>query len=341
MPSEGQPPLLDFDVQAKKPEEIPLQRHGALLLLAARAAMAELFSHGQEISPIAVFPDLARIFTNFVGGYAESVEVTFQHPKPLLDSLLALTVFSMERSIGNPENDQEFQDFVLALTGCTVQENYSSIRQIPATILHSHPSQLTRFKLVRKVLEDEDMLRFKDCAVGWVKNEILNAAGSASDSNVFLNPHYFSVLLPSLFPPLDLDLSSDIVASFMQFSQTLVPSVHAALSLLYVLISSTDLRQQLHLEKAYSYLRRRVLEPLKTLCHAFESDLTKNGGDGRIEAAVDMWEIGMSRSVGLISHVLEQVEEAAGEAFGADAELNEPSADDIAKVDAVRKETSS
>ena len=339
MPSEDQPPPLDFEEPPKKPEEIPLQRHGALLLLAARAAMAELFSHGQEISSIAVFPDLAHIFYNFVGGYTESVEVTFQHPKLLLDSLLALTIFSMERSIGNSKNDQEFQDFVLALTGCTAHEKYSSVRQIPTAILHSHPLQLTRFKLVRKVLEDENMLRFKDRATEWLKNEILNAAGSASDSTIFLDPHYFSVLLPSLFPSTDLDVSSDFVASFMKFSQTLVPSIHAALNLLYLLISSTNLRQRLQLEKSYSYLRRRVLDPLKALCHAFESDLTQNGGDGRIEAAVDMWEIGMPRSVGLISHALKQVEDAASEAFDADAELKEPSADDIAKVDAVRKET--
>lgn len=307
--------------------------------------MAELFSHGQEASPITIFPTLARVFSNFVGGYSDSVEVSLEQPNVLLDSLLTLTVFSMEISIGAPDNEQEFQDFLLALTGCAAHQTYSSIRQIPATVLHSHPSPLTRFKLIRKVLEDESLQPFKDNAIGWLKHEILAASGSNAPSNeskIFLDPNYFAVLLPSLFTPTELlNVSSDIVASWLNFSQTLVPSLHAALSLLYFLISSQNLRQRLQLEKSYLYLRRRVLEPLKSLCHAFESDLTQNGGDGRIEAAFDMWEVGMSRSVGLVSHALEQVEDAAGEAIVlADSELEEPTADDIASVAAIRKETS-
>lgn len=349
MSSEKQPPPLDFEELPKTPEEIPLERHGALLLLAARAAMAELFSQGQEISSIAVFPTLSQIYSDFVGGYSQSVEVSVEQPRILLDSLLALTVLSMERSIGLPDNEQGFENFLLALTGCTAHQSYTSIRQISTSILHSHPSQLTRFKLIRKVLEDEKLLSFKDSAIGWLKYEILGAAGQASDSSghsnessIFLNPHYFSVLIPSLFTSTEhLNISSAIVASWFEFSQTLVPSLHAALSLLYLLISSQDLRQRLQLEKHYLYLRRKVLEPLKSLCHAFESDLTQNGGDGRIEADFDMWEIGMSRSVGLISHALGQVEDAAGEALVlADIELPEPTADDVARTESIRQETS-
>jgi citrate synthase len=48
----------------------------------------------------------------------------------------------------------------------------------------------------------------------------------------------------------------------------------------------------------------------------------------------------MARSVGLISHVVERVEDALENAFGStDLESSEPSADDIARVDAIRKET--
>lgn len=349
MPSEKQPPPLDFEELPKTPEEIPLERHGALLLLAARAAMAELFSHGQEIPSIEVFPTLGLIFSNFIGGHSQSVEASVEQPRILLDSLLTLTVLSMERSIGAPDNEKDFENFLLALTGCTAHQSYSSIRQFSTGILHSHPSQLTRFKLIRKVLEDKKLLPLKDSAIGWLKHEILNAAGQASDSsgpsdesNIFLDPHYFSMLLPSLFTSTGhLDISSGIIASWFEFSQTLVPSLHAALNLLYLLISSPNFRQRLQLEKSYLYLRREVLEPLKSLCHAFESDLTQNGGDGRIEAAFDMWEIGMSRSVGLISHALGQVEDAVGEAFVlADVELPEPTADDVARTETVRKETS-
>lgn len=66
------------------------------------------------------------------------------------------------------------------------------------------------------------------------------------------------------------------------------------------------------------------------------------GGEGRIQAAVgeDMVEVGMARSVGVVLHTLEQVEDIVGDAFVlSDKELQEPNADDISKVDAIRKNT--
>lgn len=302
--------------------------------------MAELFSSGQVI-PMAVFPDLARLFANFVGGFQTPDEVAFGQPQPLLDSLLTLTVFSMEKSIGEPSSDTEFSSFVLELTACTARQNYSTVRRIPSAIVHSHPSEVTRFKLIRRVLEDDSLQTAKDSAIGWLKDGIL---ATSNPGSIFHNPHYFSVLFPLLFNSthLFLDVSSGIVASWVKFSQTLAPSIHAALSLYYILVSSAQLRHQLQLEKTYLFFRNRFFEPLRSLCHAFEADQKDHGGAGRIEAAVgrDMCEIGMARSVGLVSHTLEQVEEVVDDVFVlSDKELQEPNADDIARVEAVRKET--
>lgn len=345
-PAKNQPAPLDFDEPPQNVEDIPLERHGSLLLLAGRAAMAELFSSGQ-VPPIPVFPDLARIYSNFIWPVKSPDDVAFGQPQPLLDSLLTLTTLSLRNNaIGEPTDDKEFYDLLLAVTACTTRQTYSIIRQLPEVIVHSHPSQSTRFKVIRRVLEDEHLLAVKDRAVGWLKKEILAASAQSSNNatNIFLNPHYFSVLFPLLFNSADLllNVSTDIAASWIQFSQTLAPSIHAALSLYYILLQSSTLRTQLQLEKTYPYFRSRFLEPLKTLCHAFETEMTQNGGDGRIEAAVgeEMSQIGMARSVGLISHVVERVEEALDNAFGgADLESSEPSADDIARVDAIRKET--
>ncbi|KNG85645.1 hypothetical protein ANOM_005571 [Aspergillus nomiae NRRL 13137] len=332
-PPDKHPQPLDFDEPPRNVEEIPLERHGALLLLAARAAMAELFSSGQ-VTPIAVFPELAQIFDNFVGGHDKPDEIAFGQPQALLDSLLTLTVFSMQRSVGEPSNEIEFRRFILSLTACTTRQSYNSIRRIPGTILHSHPSHIVRFKTIRQCYR-------------VLKDEILDAnkkLSSSPESDTFINPHYFSVLFPLLFnsSELLLNVSSDIVASWIKFSQTLTPSIHAALSLYYILLSSSTLRAQLQLEKTYIYFRNRFLEPLKSLLHAFESDLTQNGGDGKIESAVgeNMCQVGMARSVGLVSHAVEQVEDAVSDAFvGADDELQEPSMDDVARVDKIRKET--
>ncbi|KAL4883357.1 YAP-binding/ALF4/Glomulin [Aspergillus karnatakaensis] len=341
---DAQPPPLDFEEHPKKAEEIPLERHGAVLLIAARAAVSQLFSSGKT-SPIPVYPDLARVFDNFVGRDSTLEEVAFEQPQVLLDGLLALAVLSLQNPTSTPTNETEFSSFVLSLTACTVRQTYSTVRRIPSTVIHNNPSQSARFKVIRKVLEDDHYRTIKDRAIDWLKHEILDAAKESSDSeNIFLNPHYFSVLFPLLFasPTLNLD-SSDLVASFVQFTQALSPAIHSALNLYYVLISSPQLRSQLQLEKTYVYFRNRFLQPLKAICSAFTADLPANGGDGNIESAVgeDMVQIGIARSVNLVMHVADQVEEAVCEAFVVgDEELQEPSADDIARVDAIRKETS-
>ncbi|KAL5335413.1 YAP-binding/ALF4/Glomulin [Aspergillus crustosus] len=345
---ETQPPPLDFEDHPKRAEDIPLERHGAVLLLAARAAASQLFSSGKS-SPIPVYPDLARVFHNFVGRFPTLDEVAFEQPQVLLDGLLALAVLSLKNPVSTPSTEKEFTDFVISLTACTVRQTYSTVRRIPGTVNHSNPSEIARFKVIRKVLEDDHYRTIKDRAIDWLKNEILEAAMEAAkepsnSESIFLNPHYFSVLFPLLFasPSPDLD-SSDLVTSFVQFTQALSPAIHSALNLYYVLISSSTLRTQLQLEKTYVFFRNRFLQPLKSICGAFTADLPENGGDGKIPNAVgeDMMQIGIARSVNLVTHIADQVEDVVTEAFVVgDEELQEPSADDIARVDAIRKETS-
>ncbi|KAL4903187.1 hypothetical protein BDW74DRAFT_169101 [Aspergillus multicolor] len=346
---ETQPPPLDFEDHPKKAEDIPLERHGSLLLLAARAAVGKLFSSGKasKTSPIKIYPDLARIFDNFVGRFCKLDEVAFEQPHVLLDSLLALAVLSLQNPISAPSDETEFTDFVVSLTACTVRQTYSTIRRIPSAIIHGNPSEVARFKVIRKVLEDKYYGTIKDRAIEWLKYEILEAENESSgpQPSIFLNPHYFSVLFPLIFasPALDLDVSADLVTSWVKFTQKSSPSIHSALNLYYVLISSDELRAKLQLEKTYAYFRNRFLEPLKAICGAFTADLTANGGDGKIESSVgeDMVQVGTARSVNLVLHIVEQVEDAVSEAFVVgEAELQEPSADDIARVDAIRKETS-
>ncbi|KAL2819191.1 YAP-binding/ALF4/Glomulin [Aspergillus granulosus] len=340
----SQPPPLDFEEHPKKAEDIPLERHGSLLLLAARGAVSQLFSSGKS-SSIKMYPNLARIFGNFVGKSSTLDEVAFEQPQILLDSLLALIILSLQQPIHPPSNETEFTDFVLSLTACTVRQTYTTVRRIPTTIIHSNPSQIARFKVIRKVLEDDYYRTLKDRAIDWLKNEILAAAKDSTTTNIFLNPHYFSVLFPFLYnsPVLTLDLTSgDLVTSWIRFTQTASPAIHSALNLYYILLSSPNLQMTLQLEKTYLYFRNRFLEPLKAILAAFTADLTENGGDGKIAASVgdDMVEIGMARSVKLVEHIVNQIEDVMREVFVlGDADLQEPSADDIARVDALRKET--
>ncbi|KAJ5250061.1 hypothetical protein N7489_000471 [Penicillium chrysogenum] len=331
---------LDFDEPPTNPDQIPLERHGSLLLLAARAAGATLFASGQPLRQVSVFPELAQIFKNFVGGPTNLDEVAFGQPHALLDSLLALTVYALQQPIETPSSDTEFKDFVVLLTACTARQTHGIVRQIPAAIVQSNPSPETRFKLIHKILEDDRLVPARDSAIAWLKDELLRSPTPSSD-NIFQDPLYFWALFPSLFKPVTAATSaSDLVTIWSRLTQTQGPPLHSALNLYYLLLSSPSLRDQLHLEKTVQFFRSHVLTPLRQVFRSFEDDLTAKGGEGVIEAAVgeEMCQIGNARSVGLIGLTLDQIEETASDAFGSDeGDFRGYSEAEEVKVSAIRK----
>ncbi|KAJ5347700.1 hypothetical protein MYU51_009663 [Penicillium brevicompactum] len=326
---------LDFDEPPTDPNQIPLERHGSLLLLAARTAGATLFASGQPLPPVSVFPELSVIFKHFVGETTNFDEIAFGQPHALLDSLLAVTVYALQQPINPPSSESEFKDFVVTLTACTARQSHGIVRQIPATVFRSHPSPETRFKLIYTILEDEHLASARDSAIAWLKEELL-----ASSSTLFQDPHYFWALFPTLFSPVKAASSSDLVVNWTRLTQTQGPPLHSALNLYYLLLSSTSLRSQLQLEKTVKFFRAHVLNPLRQTFHSFEGDLTAKGGEGVIEAAVgeEMCQVGNARSVGLIGLTLDQIEETIGDAFGSDdADLGEHSKADEAQVSEIRE----
>lgn len=290
-----------------------------------------------------VFPDLAQIFSHFLGSQDNLDEVAFGQPHVLLDSLLALTVHATQSSIAVPSSDAEFKDFVITLTACTASQSYGIVRQLPASIVHSHPSPTTRFKVIRQILENGRLLSVRDSAISWLKDEIIGTKPSESTEDTFHNPLWFWSIFPLLLRPVDVDASSkNLVASWTRLTQTEGPSLHSALNLYFLLLSSSDLRDRLQLEKTVKYFRSRVLVPLRQLFRAFEGDLAAKGGDGLIEAAVgeEMCQVGIARSVGLIGLTLDQIEEVINEHFGTDdADLKEYSIDEKVLVAEISKKT--
>lgn len=289
-------------------------------MLAARSSAATLFE-GAETARIPIYPNIEVILSNFVGaGVAD--EAADEQAQALHDALLALTIISSQKEVETPSNDQQFKALVLALTRCSCRQTYNGLRNIPAVILHSNPSLESRFNLVQDIVQKDELLYARESAIGWLKNEILAAAKTHDEhDNIFIDPQHFSKISTSLYSTStfqSLDMSSGIVISWIQFSQYLAPYLHAALNLYYVIISSPQLRGQLKIENEYTSFRKNFLEPLKSTCHAFEEDMVHNGGDGRIEAVVgeDMCQVGMAQSVGLLFHVIEQVDEKLNDLFG-------------------------
>jgi hypothetical protein len=339
-PPADQTAQLDFDEAPTHPDQIPLERHGSLLLLAARASGAILFTSGHPLPQISIFPRLAQIFNNFVGGYTNLDEVAFGQPQALLDALLTLTVYALQQPITPPPSELEFKNFVVILTACTARQSHGIVRQIPAAIVQSHPSSETRFKLIHSILEDDRLGSVRDSAIAWLKDELLRSPTASSD-DIFQDPLYFWAIFPALFKPVTVASStSDLVTSWSRLTQTQGPPLHSALSLYYLLLSSPSIRERLQLEKTFKFFRSRVSVPLRQLFRTFEADLTAKGGEGVIEGAVgeEMCQIGNARSVGIIGLTLDQIEETASDAFGTDeGDLGEYSEADEAKVSGIRK----
>ncbi|KAJ5990395.1 hypothetical protein N7522_010602 [Penicillium canescens] len=317
-----QPAQLDFEEPPKNPDGIPLERHGSLLLLAARAAGSTLYASGQPMPDLPVFPNLAQIFNYFVGGHTSLDEIAFGQPHALLDSLMAVTVYALQEPVKAAPSETEFKEFVVTLTACTARQSHGIVRQIPAAVFQSHPSSETRFKLIYKILEDDRLVSARDSAISWLKDELLRSSDQSS-GNVFQYPLYFWALFPHLFPPRHgLRFSA-------QHCRNLDPSHPDPRS-------ATSLRT----ESTVKFFRSQVLEPLRQVFHSFESDLASKGGEGVIEAAVgeEMCHVGNARSVGLIGLTLDQIEEVTSDAFGSDeADLNDHSEADEAKVLDIQK----
>jgi hypothetical protein len=292
--------------------------------------------------PLSVFPDIAAIFSNFLGESENVDEVAYGQPQALLDSLMALTVHAMQNPIVTPSSEKEFKDFVVTLTACTARQTHGIVRQIPTTIVHSHPSSTTRFKLVRTILEENSLLSIRDSAITWLREEITGHDGHESADTVFHDPLHFWVLFQLLFSPVKTATSANLLDSWMRLTQSQGPALHSALNLYYLLLSSPSLRDTLQLEKTVTFFRSQVLDRLRQLFRAFESDLAAKGGDGVIESAVgeEMCQIGNARSVGLIGLTLDQIEEAITDAYGHDdSDLKTFTQEEETRVSEIRKET--
>ncbi|KAJ5993289.1 hypothetical protein N7451_009013 [Penicillium sp. IBT 35674x] len=334
---DNQPQILDFDEPTTSANEISLERHGSLLLLAARTAGSTLFRSGESVPTIPIFPDLALIYKNFLGDTESLDEVAYGQPQALIDSLLSLTVFALQEPITTPSSHTEFKNFVITLTGCTSNKEYGIVRQIPATIVHSYPSTIARLKLIQTILEDDRLQSARDSAVSWLKDEMI---GTTSTDTIFHDPVYFWSLFPLLFKTARAAVSSKLIDGWISLTQTEGPALHSALNLYFLLLSS-PLRDQIQLEKTVLFFRSEVLAPLRTLFRTFEADLTSKGGDGLVEAAVgvEMSQVGLSRSLGLIGLTLDQIEDVISEAYGTDdADLSSYSEAEESKAAAIRQE---
>lgn len=338
LPDNIEIPLLEFDHLPDDPEDIHLERHGCLLMLAARAASAKIFGSGLDVPQFPVFPDVAQVFTRFLSRSHDLGDVKYDHPPALLDALVVLAIHAVGDSIGRPSSDGGFKRFVITLTGCTVRQNHGIVRLFPGEVIHKRTSHTARFKLIYETLKDYRLQFAWDSAISWLKQEI---GSKDADNTIFRDPLHFWVLFPHLWHAVRIVTFKDLVQNWMLLIQTHGAVVHSALNLYYLLLSSEHMTERLHLEKTVPFFRGDVLRPLRTLFREIEADLPSNGGAGLIENSVgeEMCTIGNARSVGFIGLRLDEIEKKLDDLFGTDDNvLAAYSAEEEARVSQIRRD---
>ncbi|PGH10517.1 hypothetical protein AJ79_05445 [Helicocarpus griseus UAMH5409] len=324
-PCDQQPPPLDFEDVPKQAKDIPIQRHGCLLLLAARCAADKLLSSGQPVEPIPIFPDLAAIFSNFLGQGESQYSTVLEEPEALVDSLLALAMISSCHPISAPRDQAQFDQFVMQLTACTRAPGFrcfSRIARVPLTIFRSNPDSVARFDLVRKIFEDEDLEYAREPAVGWLKLELVAAIQKENEKdNIFVDPRHFAILFPHIYQPIPenwLTISTakteHLINTWLAFTQQLLPFYLSILNLYYFLTQSPPLFHQLQVQKLHPYFRSKFLNPLKTFAQNISED-TEITARIEMEIGVEAEQMGEG-AADLILHIIGEIEERLVSALG-------------------------
>ncbi|KKZ67602.1 hypothetical protein EMCG_06661 [[Emmonsia] crescens] len=331
-PSDQQPLPLDFEDIPKHAKDIPIQRHGCLLLLAARSAADKLLSSGQPVKAIPVFPDLAVIFSNFLREGESPYSTTIEEPEALVDSLLSLAVIASCNTSSAPQHQTEFDQLIIQLTACIRApgfRSFSRMARVPSTIFHSNPDPAARFNLIRKILENEDLQFARETAIGWLKQELLAAtAPNAPDQkgNIITDPSHFAILFPHIYEPIPDDWLSlgtakteDLINTWMTFTQNLLPYYLSILNLYYFLTQSPTIFKQLQIQKLHPYFESKFLVPLMTFAQNISTDT-------EIKARVEM-EIGdeaeqMGQGAAeLMLHIIGEIEESSAGLLGVEEEV--------------------
>ncbi|PGH09697.1 hypothetical protein AJ80_07648 [Polytolypa hystricis UAMH7299] len=328
-PSNDQAPPLDFEHMPKSAKEVPLERHGCLLLLAARSATSILFSSAQSVEVLSAFPDLAVIFANFLQPRESLYLAASEGPETLVDSLLSLAVISTNRHLASANDEDEFQRLVLSITACTQSPGFwsvSRINRVPSTIFHGNTDPLAKFNLIRNIFSDDDLQYVREPALSWLKEEVLSLTTTArlpqgarhlsTEGKIFSDPQRFAVLFPLIYRSIPSDWLSicnattpELLTVWFTFTQTFVPFYLSALNFYYLLIKNPQLHAQLHLDALSPRFEIEFLAPLKKFVQSMSED-TEMTAKIEMEVGNEVQRMGQSAAE-LVLHTIRQVEDAS------------------------------
>lgn len=309
---------LDFDDPPKSIEAIALERHGALLLLAARVAGETLFSSGPPVPQISAEKDLLKILSNFP--MLEPDHAAEPQEIPVKDSLLVLAARETQQTVIVPDDTKDFNAMFNRLVLLTAFCQWSIVRQIPATILSAHTSDIVRFEALQTLhFDSRTYPSVADTALGLLKEELLKPG----DKSIFHNPVYFWTLWSIL-------VRDHVVSIVRSRLERRVSEIHgrcapiiSALNLYYVLLSS-PVREKAEVGKTLKSFRDGVQNPLKkALDEVMSQDASTAGFDEERLSAI-------KGGVELILSTLERIQQVTENLT--DEELEDWSDEEKAKI---------
>ena len=192
-----------------------------------------------------------------------------------LDALFFLGLYIFQtNSLITPSNDEEFNTALQRLSLLSAKISSPSQRyqahQLASSLLHLHPSDDVKLAYIRDTLEHCPYETLKGSAVEWLKTEILSANASANESKsrLFSSPALLHLLAPWLWS--DITLSNHTMDDYVIF-QNLQSFYLAILNLLYLLLSSKILANNLGIYEFTKQIMAQFIAPLMEEARSFEA----------------------------------------------------------------------
>lgn len=241
--------------------DVPLSRPGSLYLFAVTAAAFTLFDAPTSLPSLTIFPQFSTLLPTFIG--VSTPSSAGSEPPSLIDAVLFLGAYIVSTaSIYAPESDEAFNETIQRLSLLSANTPVSSLRfhahQLTAEILHSHPKEEMRLAYIKDTLKHCPYENLKASAVGWLKTELLiadKAYSAVLSSNsppevrdwLFATPVALTSLSYELFT-IDNIAEEPFPEDSMRWFSNLQPFWLAVLNLLYLILCSPSLSQNLQID---------------------------------------------------------------------------------------------
>ncbi|KAI5293925.1 hypothetical protein KEM52_004991 [Ascosphaera acerosa] len=166
--------VLDLESVPQRPEEIHLERHGCLLLLAGRMAVSRL--DGSNAAPHVFLNTLAELVTCFGGNCNNGIP----DDEAAVDALLAVTAGSLATAGEGAldVDDARFEQVLRIVANCTATDTYrdrTSLSNIPARLFQSAADPEQRYRILRTFVTErgEPCDNLKETILRWIKSEVM------------------------------------------------------------------------------------------------------------------------------------------------------------------------